>query len=564
MNDPVATPTHQHLFPKRLGSVAGLVAAASGLAAGELLSGLFNSLASPIIGVGNRIVDLVPVPVKDFAISTFGTHDKQALLIGIGVTIALASILLGAIATRYLWIGTVGVGLFGIVGAIAGTTGRTGTASDALPSLLAGVVGASVITLLLHSTTSHDRVSNSAGRRVNVSSTAGRTDEQVVRAVMGRECLQDGNNGDQPLVGNTDGPVHSLGRRQFLALAGGFAVAAGVAGTVGRKLQSSSAEVAKRAKLLLPAARKPLAAIPIGVAVPELAAVTPFITSNRDFYRIDTALVVPKVDIDSWKLTIDGMVENKRTYSYKDILNRDLVERDITLTCVSNEVGGILMGNARWLGIPLKELLDDAGAKSGATQIVGHSVDGWTSGFPTAVLDQGKEAFLAIGMNGEALPFAHGFPARLVVPGLYGYVSATKWLTRIEMTTLEAVDAYWVPRGYAKEAPVKLASRIDVPRGLSTVPAGPTAIAGIAWAQTTGVAKVEVKIDAGEWQEAELADEQSINTWRQWKLRWDATPGQHEITVRATDTKGKLQIEQRTAPLPNGATGWHQTVVFVS
>ncbi len=526
-----------------LGSLAGLVAAAAGLAAGELLSGFFNDLASPIIGVGNRIVDLVPVPVKDFAISTFGTHDKQALLIGIGVTIAIAALVIGAFATRWLWIGIVGIALFGFVGAVAAVTGRTGTVSDALPSLLAGIVGAAVITLLLRRPTR------------NATTPVARTDEDVVRLAMGREVVA-------PSVPSSVAPA--LSRRSFLALAGGLAVAAGVAGTVGRKLQSSTEAVAQRAKLLLPKARKPLAAIPAATGVAELAAVTPFITPNKDFYRIDTALVVPKVDVDSWKLTIDGMVDREVSYSYEDLLKRELVERDITLTCVSNEVGGILMGNARWLGIPLKELLDEAGVKDGATQIVGHSVDGWTSGFPTAVLDQGKEAFLAIGMNGEPLPFQHGFPARLVVPGLYGYVSATKWLTRIQMTTLEKVDAYWVPRGYAKEAPIKLASRIDVPRGLSTVPAGPTAIAGIAWAQTTGIAKVEVKIDEGEWQEAELADEQSINTWRQWKLRWDATTGQHQITVRATDNNGKLQIEKRTAPLPNGATGWHQTVVFVS
>ena len=560
MNAPDETPTATRRTPKKLGSLAGLVAAAAGLASGELVSGFFNQLASPIIGVGNRIVDLVPVPVKDFAISTFGTHDKQALLIGIGVTIAIAALLIGALATIRLWIGIAGIALFGIVGAIAATTGRTGTPSDAIPSLVAGVVGAGAITLLLRRPTSTTSANTTAGGRSANGTTATRTDVQVVRAAMGRD--PETSSQPMPTPGQSTSPA--LSRRNFLTLAGGLAVAAGVAGTVGRKLQSSTEAVAQRAKLLLPKARKPLAAIPAAVGITELAAVTPFITPNKDFYRIDTALVVPKVDVGSWKLTVDGMVNKTLSMNYEDILKRDLVERDITLTCVSNEVGGILMGNARWLGIPLKELLDEAGVKSGATQIVGHSVDGWTSGFPTAVLDQGKEAFLAIGMNGEPLPFQHGFPVRLVVPGLYGYVSATKWLTRIEMTTLEKVDAYWVPRGYAKEAPIKLASRIDVPRGLSTVPSGPTAIAGIAWAQTTGVAKVEVKIDDADWQEAELADEQSINTWRQWKLRWDATPGQHEITVRATDQNGKLQIEERKAPLPNGATGWHQTVVFVS
>jgi DMSO/TMAO reductase YedYZ molybdopterin-dependent catalytic subunit len=274
-------------------------------------------------------------------------------------------------------------------------------------------------------------------------------------------------------------------------------------------------------------------------------------------------LVVPKVDVSKWTLTIDGMVTRKRVYTYDDLLAMNLIEQDITLTCVSNEVGGILMGNARWLGIPLAELLADAGADPEASQIIGRSVDGWTAGFPTAALKRSR-AMVAVGMNGEPLPFQHGFPARLVVPGIYGYASATKWLDKIELTTLDAADGYWVPRGYSKEAPIKMGSRIDVPRGLSTIAAGKSAIAGIAWSQTIGIGRVEVKVDNGPWQEATLAAEVDIDTWRQWKFEWDATTGQHEITVRAFDAAGKLQTEERVAPLPNGATGWHQVVVFVS
>ena len=286
-------------------------------------------------------------------------------------------------------------------------------------------------------------------------------------------------------------------------------------------------------------------------------------TCALPIYRIDTALVVPKIDANSWKLTVKGMVGEERTYTYDDLLNRDLVERDITLTCVSNEVGGILMGTARWVGVPLRELLDEARADADATQIVGRSVDGWTSGFPvSAAMD--RDAIVALTMNGEPLPFRHGFPARLVVPGLYGYVSATKWLAEIELTTMEAFDSYWVPRGYAKEAPIKMASRIDVPRGLATIPAGPAAIAGVAWSQTVGIAKVELSIDSGEWFEADLAEAQSKDTWRQWSYKWDAPTGRHDIAVRATDANGKLQIEERTAPLPNGATGWHSIIVLVS
>ena len=388
-------------------------------------------------------------------------------------------------------------------------------------------------------------------------------------AMLGRIMakIQDGEpvRGSSPAMASaSSAPAPAVSRRGFLALSGAAAVAAAGMGTAGRLLQRSTGSIKARASLVLPKARKPLAAAPAGVSAPELNDATPFFTPNNKFYRIDTALEVPKVDVDTWELKIKGMVGKERTYTYEDLLSRNLVERDITLTCVSNEVGGILMGNARWLGVPLKELLDEAEVKDGATQIVGRSVDGWTSGFPTKLAMDGRDAMVAIAMNGEPLPFAHGFPARLIIPGIYGYVSATKWLTEIELTTLEDFDAYWVPRGYAKEAPIKLASRIDVPRGLSTIPAGKAAVAGVAWAQTVGIAKVEVKIDDAEWKEAVLADEQSVDTWRQWHLAWDATTGSHSISVRATDKNGKLQEEDRKAPLPNGATGWHQIISLVS
>ncbi len=524
-----ATDSHAVLPPsglrRRDGVVAGLVSAAAGLASGELVTGLFNELTSPVIGVGNRIIDLVPPPLKRFAISTFGTHDKLALLIGIGSVLVIAAMIVGALGARRRIIGVIGIATFGLVGALAAVTGRVGSPSDAIPSLVSAVVGVAVFVGLMH-------------------------------LALGRRGAK--------VVGTTPDVV-GRGRRSFLILSGGVAASAAAVALLGRKLQSSAGVVAQRAGLTLPKAKKPLAPIPADVGVPALLDANPFITPNKDFYRIDTALVVPRVDINKWSLVINGMVDQPLKFSYEDLLNRnDLIERDITLTCVSNEVGGVLMGNARWLGIPLKTLLEEAGVQVKASQIVGHSVDGWTSGFPTAVLDNGSEAIVAIAMNGEALPFDHGFPARLVVPGLYGYVSATKWLSRIELTTLDAYDAYWVPRGYSKEAPIKLASRIDVPRGLSTVPSGKTAIAGIAWAQTTGISKVEIQIDGGDWLEATLASEQSIDTWRQWTYEWDAPSGQHDIAVRATDRNGKQQIGERQAPLPNGATGWHQVVVFVS
>jgi DMSO/TMAO reductase YedYZ molybdopterin-dependent catalytic subunit len=529
-HDQISHPTSHPTTPE--GMIAGLVSAASGLACGELVSGLFTDLTSPVIGVGNRVVDLVPQPIKRFAISTFGTYDKVALLAGIGSTLVVAAMVVGALGAKRRAIGVVGIGAFGVVGALAATTGRTGSLSDAIPSVVSAAVGVVVFVALMSF-----RASASQSGQRNPTESKDATSASSVYA----------------------------GRRGFLVVSAGLAAAATAMAIFGRRLQTATGAATQAARAAFGGAKKPLPPIPASVGAQALVEANPFITPNKDFYRIDTALVVPKVDIEKWSLTINGMVDSPRTFTYEELMSReDLIEQDITLTCVSNEVGGILMGNARWLGIPLKTLLEEAGVQAKASQIVGHSVDGWTSGFPTAVLDNGSDAIVAVGMNGEPLPFDHGFPARLVVPGLYGYVSATKWLNRIEMTTMDAFDAYWVPRGYSKEAPIKLASRIDVPRGLSTIPSGKAAVAGIAWAQTTGISRVEVKIDGGEWQEAKLTDELSIDTWRQWSFEWDAPSGQHDVAVRATDAAGNLQIEERTAPLPNGATGWHSVVVFVS
>ena len=544
------------------GALAGLLAAATGLAAGELLSGLNRKLTSPVIGVGNRAVDLVPQPLKRFAIRQFGTHDKQALLIGMFAAIAIFAIVVGILATRRKLIGIIGLTAFGALGALAAVTGRTGSLSDALPSILAAVVAIVMLMGLLGAARgTHPNPAAASPGPGSVTTPRNAPDDMLGR-IMAK--IQDGEPARVTATASAPAVSPAVSRRGFLALSGAAAVAAAGMGTAGRLLQRSTGSIKARASLVLPKARKPLAAAPAGVSVPELNDATPFFTPNNKFYRIDTALEVPKIDVDTWELKIKGMVGQERTYTYEDLLSRNLVERDITLTCVSNEVGGILMGNARWLGVPLKELLDEAEVQNGATQIVGRSVDGWTSGFPTKLAMDGRDAMVAIAMNGEPLPFAHGFPARLIIPGIYGYVSATKWLTEIELTTLEDFDAYWVPRGYAKEAPIKLASRIDVPRGLSTIPAGKAAVAGVAWAQTVGIAKVEVKIDDAEWKEAVLADEQSVDTWRQWHLEWDATTGSHSISVRATDKNGKLQQEDRKAPLPNGATGWHQIISLVS
>ncbi|MCY4113340.1 MAG: molybdopterin-dependent oxidoreductase [Chloroflexi bacterium] len=303
---------------------------------------------------------------------------------------------------------------------------------------------------------------------------------------------------------------------------------------------------------------------PLTTTTVPVDGMTPLVTPNNDFYRIDTAFSIPRVDVNSWRLNISGMVERPYSISFDELLGLSTFEEFITLCCVSNQVGGNLIGNAKWQGVPIWHLINHAGVKPEATQIVGRSVDGFTVGFPRDVAFDGRPALVAVGMNGEALPFKHGFPARLIVSGLYGYVSATKWLQEIELTTWEGFNGYWIPRGWSKRGPVKLQSRIDVPRPAATISPGRQPIAGVAWAQNRGVSKVEVQIDGGDWQEARLALPISKHTWVQWVHEWDATPGAHTVRVRATEANGEVQPEGPRPPAPNGAEGWHQIRFNVS
>jgi DMSO/TMAO reductase YedYZ molybdopterin-dependent catalytic subunit len=287
------------------------------------------------------------------------------------------------------------------------------------------------------------------------------------------------------------------------------------------------------------------------------------VTPNGEFYRVDTRILVPQVDPDDWSLRITGMVDREVELSFDDLLAMDRITEYVTLSCVSNEVGGDLVGNALWSGVALRELLEVAGPQPEATQIVGRSVDGWTAGFPTEAIADGRPCMVAVTMNGEPLPVKHGFPARLIIPGLYGYVSATKWLTEIELTTWDAFDGYWIPRSWSKEGPIKTQSRLDVPRPGATLAAGRTPIAGVAWAQTRSIQQVEVRIDDGPWQPARLPGELSTNTWVQWLYTWDATPGPHRVAVRATDGDGDTQTADVAPPAPSGATGHHTIKVEV-
>nr|MBA3287491.1 molybdopterin-dependent oxidoreductase [Acidimicrobiia bacterium] len=333
------------------------------------------------------------------------------------------------------------------------------------------------------------------------------------------------------------------------------------AAVLGRRIRAADSVETARRSAVLP--RPSRAATPPPTQPFEVDGLSPYVIPNADFYRIDTALTTPQVDADRWKLRLTGLVDRPLELDYEELLSLDSIEETVTIACVSNEVGGRLVGNAVWQGVPLAALLERAGVQATATQIVGRSVDGFTAGFPVDVVN-GRTALVAYAMNGEPLPADHGYPARLIVAGLYGYVSATKWLEEIELTTWEAFDGYWVPRGWSKEGPIKTASRIDVPRSGARLVAGPQPIAGVAWAPSRGIDLVEVQVDDGSWQRAELGRVASGNTWVQWRLEWEAEPGEHIIRVRATDGDGVTQTEETAAPAPNGASGWHSRQVRVT
>lgn len=464
--------------------------------------------------------------MKDWAIRTFGESDKLVLQLGIVATLALFAVAVGLLALRHRRTGSAAVLAFGAVGAAAALS-RPDSAgfTDALPSLIGAVAGALLLYVLV-------------GRL-----TAPRADPR-------------GEGG--------------WDRRGFLVAAAAAAAASTAAGALGRTLNSRSAQdaIASRDAVRLPAPASPAEPIPAGARL-RVPGLSPFTTPNDRFYRVDTALVVPKVDADTWRLRLHGRgVRRELEFTYRELLERPLIEREITLCCVSNEVGGPYIGHARWIGVRLADLLKEAGVRppsrgGKADQIIARSVDGMTLGTPVEDVMDGRDAMLAVGMNGEPLPFTHGFPVRMLVPGLYGYVSACKWIEDIELTTFDAYDAYWVKRKWAREAPIKTQSRIDTPKPFGRPEAGTVMVAGVAWAQHRGIEKVEIRVDDGPWRPAQLAEQSTVDTWRQWSYPWRATPGGHTLTVRATDGTGETQTEERTGTVPDGASGWHSVVVTV-
>ncbi|MFJ2784170.1 MULTISPECIES: molybdopterin-dependent oxidoreductase [unclassified Streptomyces] len=543
-----------------LAAVGGLVSGYVSLAVADLASFWVRPEAGPVIAVGGTLVDRTPATVKDWAIRAFGENDKTVLQLGILAVLGVLAAAVGLLAPRHRLVGPAAVGAFGVLGAVAAVTRPDSRSlTDAVPSLVGAAAGA----LLLYALAGRLPAGASAVTRERVG-TGG-------SAGPGREGTGGAAGTAQGGTGATGpGPDVRADRRGFLLVAASAGLlatgAAAVARAIGSPVQENA--VASREALRLPRPASPAPPVPAGARL-RVPGISPFLTPNRDFYRVDTALVVPRVDADTWRLRVHGSgVLREVTYTLRELTERRTVERDITLACVSNEVGGPYVGNARWLGVSLADLLREAGVRppsegGPADQLVARSVDGMTIGTPVETVMDGRDALLAFGMNGEPLPFAHGFPVRMVVPGLYGYVSACKWIESVELTTFAAYDAYWVPRGWSARAPVKTESRIDTPRPFARPRAGTVAVAGVAWAQHRGISRVQVRVDDGPWQDARLAAEDSRDTWRQWVLPWAATPGQHTLTVRATDGTGTIQPEQRTDTMPDGAQGLHSVLVTV-
>ena len=529
-----------------LAALAGLLAAAVALGSAELVTGIVGRASSPVVAVGDAAITLTPESVKHVAITTFGENDKGALVVGTLLLIAVYALAIGLVGLRSRRLGVLGIALFGVIGAVAALTRPEGGPFDALPSVAGAVAGVVALLALLTPLTHPEPAAVAAGARGD----GPHRDERVMDRL-------------RELLGSVDRKGTGIDRRGFFLTSGVALGAAALTGGGGRLLQRRFDVAEARAGLELPTPSSRAAALPGGADLAaEIDGVTPLFTPNRHFYRVDTAISVPQVRPADYRLSMTGMFDSPRSYTLPDLYGRaDLVERDITLTCVSNEVGGTLAGTARWIGVPLGAFLRENGVRSGSSQLVCRSVDGMTIGAPTRSALDVQDAMLAIGMNGEPLPVEHGFPVRMIIPGLYGYVSACKWLARIEATTFEAYDAYWVQRGWATDGPIKIASRIDTPAPLRSFPAGRRAIAGVAWAQTRGISRVEVKVDDGAWAEAELAPEVDADLWRQWVLPHDFTAGRHTVSVRATGADGEVQTEAREAPFPAGASGWHTTQV---
>ena len=524
LRPPVRTARHLYWWS----AAAGVLAAIAGVLTGELLAGLASPSLSPVSAVGSAVVDLAPPNAKEWAIQTFGTGDKTFLVTVIAIVLLAVGAAAGVFEFRRPGTGVAIATLIGIVGIAAVATRSLSNPLAITCAVAAAAVAAALVRWLV------------------------------------RTLRADGIYSDDSYAGGSGGGDEGSGfaRRKFLRVMAGSAVVVALGGVVTAVVRGTAlAASAAREALRLPAPASPAPTIPRAASL-GLSGIDPLVTSNDSFYRIDTALVVPSVDPSGWSLQVTGMVEEPLSLSWQELLAKPMVERYVTIACVSNPVGGNLIGNARWLGWPIRELLARARPKSGADMVLSRSVDGFTASTPLEVLtDPGTDAMLAIAMNGEPLPPEHGFPVRMIVPGLYGFVSATKWVSELKVTTFAADQAYWSTRGWSERGPIKTSSRIDVPKDAAQVPTGDLMVGGVAWAQHRGISKVEVMVDEGPWQPATLGTGISRDTWYQWSAKVQLSAGKHQISVRATDGTGALQAEQTAPPPPDGATGYHTVTI---
>jgi DMSO/TMAO reductase YedYZ molybdopterin-dependent catalytic subunit len=589
---------------------------------GQLFAGFTVPAASPVVAVGEAAIDRTPLAVKDWATSTFGTADKTVLLGGVLVVVFLYSMVVGVLAMRRLALGFAGLAIFAGIGLAAALTRHNATGSYAVPTIFGALAGALVLRWLIvtargaaaagqaqraarapvgqeklppiafqpgdHGAAGTGDADDprwaddsgwAGGSSAGGADTDGAGDARVgwVPAGGTQAGPPAGSGAGGSPAGGTrpfragppvarpavTGPAAAPARRNFLVAAGVSVAAAGIGYVGGRSLSERKSVSLAQSAIRFPKATEPVPPLPSGVNLP-VPGISPFITPNGQFYRVDTALIVPQVDPSNWTLRIHGMVAREITITFDQLLHRPLIEEYLTLCCVSNPVAGPYIGNAKWLGASLAALLREARPQRGADQLLATSVDGFTSGTPLSVVLDGRDALVAVAMNGAALPTAHGFPARLVVPGLYGYVSACKWVVDLEVTTFAAAQGYWVPRGWSAMGPIKTESRIDVPTDGASVKAGKVSVAGVAWAQHKGIEAVEARVDHGPWQEATLAVVPGIDTWRQWVWEWEATSGTHLIEARATDKTGYTQTSAIAPVAPNGASGYPSTQVSVS
>ncbi|MBV9453423.1 MAG: sulfite oxidase [Rubrobacter sp.] len=538
--------------------VAGAAGMAVALGIAELVHGLYQSVPSVLVAVAQQIIELTPGGFATKAIETLGKADTPTLITFLVLSTLVLAGLLAYLSLRSRIGSIIGVGALAAVAIAASLADPSAApAATVLADVVALGIGSVISSFLLYT----------SGLRT--------------LAVSQPELL--GSDGEPRSEEVRSKEAHSAGglavsRRNFLLLSSGAAVAGMAAAGVGRALAGGrESGTSSTAPLKLPqtsasgagaATQETLAPPPAGASI-DVPGMPPLITPAKDFYLIDTNLVSPRINVDSWSLNVKGAVDNPIELSYKDLLSMSTREADITLSCVSNEVGGGLVSNGRWTGVLLSDVLSEAGVSSdkissASEQLVGRSVDGWTSGFKTNIALDGRQALVAFGLNGDELPVKHGYPVRLVVPGLYGYVSATKWLTEIELTNWD-FNAYWIQRTWSKEGPVKTQSRIDTVKEGDRLSAGATPVGGVAWAPHRGIQRVEVSTDGGEsWDDAKLADQLDMDTWRQYVYDWDAKPGSYTLKVRATDGQGETQTAEETPPHPSGATGYHTVRVAIT